>query len=103
MVVITRSNGHEYTQLPMESRKKITWARVYTLDDGTKWTIFTLADEMKKRYPHLYISIYMVRGRLNKHTSIDKIFAEPMKTRPPKKKDCKEVDSYLLKLVLRTI
>ena len=103
MVVVKRKNGHEYTKLPMESRKKPTWARVYTLDDGSKWTIFTLATELQKRFPYINISLYMVRTRLNKHTCLDKIFAEPIYTRPPKKKESKDVDMALLKLVLRTI
>ena len=104
MVVVKRKNGHEYTKLPMESRKKPAWARVYTLDDGSKWTIFTLATELQKRFPYINISLYMVRTRLNKHTCLDKIFAEPINTRPPiTKKESKDVDMALLKLVLRTI
>ena len=87
----------------MESRKKTTWARVYTLDDGSKWTIFTLSTELQKRFPYINISLYMVRTRLNKHTCLDKIFAEPIYTRPPKKKESKDVDMALLKLALRTI
>ena len=104
MVVVKRKNGREYAMLPMESRKRISWARLYTLDDGSKWTIFTLADELQKRFPYKHISLYMVRTRLNKHTCLDKIFAEPINTRPPiTNKESKDTDMALLKLVLRTI
>ena len=57
MVIVKRKNGHEYTKLPMESRKKPAWARVYTLDEGSKWTIFTLATELQKRIPYINISL----------------------------------------------
>ena len=103
MVVVTRKNGHEYTQLPMEWRKKISWARVYTLDDGSKWTIDSLVKELTKRFPTKFIQKPMVVQRLRKHTSLDKIFAEPMDTKPSTKKVPQEVEDELLKLVLRTL
>ena len=70
----------------MEWRKKITWARVYTLDDGSKWTIDSLVKELTKRFPTKFIQKPMVVQRLRKHTSLDKIFAEPMDTKPSTKK-----------------
>ena len=45
----------------------------------------------------------MIVQRLRKHTSLDKIFAEPMDTKPSTKKVPQEVEDELLKLVLRTL
>ena len=99
--------GLEYTLNPSGNR----WVRVFTLDDGTKWTVVQLQEELEILH-HKSFSLPTVRGRLLKHTDPKEIF-KPMHytangRRFGKKakfrlspKDENEME--LLKLVLRTI
>ena len=59
----------EYTLNPSKDR----WVRVFTLDDGTRWTVTELQKKLNKKYKKKF-STSTVRGRLLKYTSIEKVF-----------------------------
>jgi len=65
----------EYALNPSKSR----WVRVFTLDDGTKWTV----EEAQRRlnFKHkIRFSTSTARGRLLKYTSPEKVFMPLKKT-----------------------
>jgi len=56
--------------------------RVYTLDDGTKWTVYQASNKLNAKWKRKDTSIPMMRGRLNKSSNPEVIFAKPIKTKP---------------------
>ena len=96
----------EYTLNPSKSR----WVRVFTLDDGTKWTVTELQKKLNKKYKKKF-STSTVRGRLLKYTSIEKVFMPLNKTklagrkkgyqRPTTKEELKSRE--MMNLALRSI
>ena len=56
--------------------------RVYTLDDGTKWTVYQASNKLNAKWKRKDTSIPMMRGRLNKSTKPEIIFSRPITTRP---------------------
>ena len=56
--------------------------RVYTLDDGTQWTIEQAQNKMNAKWKRKDITTHMMRGRLNKSTNPEIIFSRPITTRP---------------------
>ena len=99
--------GLEYTLNPKGDR----WVRVFLLDDGSKWTVVQVQEELGVLYDTRF-SLPTVRGRLLKHTDPKEIFKPMHYTSKGKRfgkkakfllspKDEEEME--LLKLVLRTI
>ena len=56
--------------------------RVYTLDDGTQWTVEQASNKLNAKWKRKDTSIHMMRGRLNKSSNPEVVFAKPNKTRP---------------------
>ena len=56
--------------------------RVYTLDGGTKWTVYQASNKLNAKWKRKDTSIPMMRGRLNKSSNPEVIFAKPIKTKP---------------------
>jgi len=56
--------------------------RVYTLDDGTQWTVVQASNKLNAKWKRKDTSIPMMRGRLNKSSNPEVIFAKPIKTKP---------------------
>ena len=56
--------------------------RVYTLDDGTQWTVVQASNKLNAKWKRKDTSIHMMRGRLNKSSNPEVVFAKPNKTRP---------------------
>ena len=59
----------EYTLNPSKDR----WVRVFTLDDGTKWTVTEAQKRLNFKHK-MKFSTSTARGRLLKHTSPEKVF-----------------------------
>ena len=72
----------EYTLNPSKTR----WVRVFTLDDGTRWTVTELQKKLNKKYKKKF-STSTVRGRLLKYTSIEKVFMPLNKTKLARRKN----------------
>jgi hypothetical protein len=66
----------EYTLNPSKSR----WVRVFTLDDGTKWTVTELQKKLNFKHK-VKFSTSTARGRLLKYTSPEKVFMPLNKTK----------------------
>jgi len=96
----------EYTLNPSKTR----WVRVFTLDDGTRWTVTELQKKLNKKYKKKF-STSTVRGRLLKYTSIEKVFMPLKKTklagrkkgyqRPTTKEELKSRE--MMRIALRSI
>jgi hypothetical protein len=56
--------------------------RVYTLDDGTKWTVKQASNKLNAKWKRKDTSIPMMRGRLNKSSNPEVIFGKPHITKP---------------------
>ena len=100
-------DGLEYTLNPSGDR----WVRVFILDDGSKWTVVQVQEELGQLYDTRF-SLPTVRGRLLKHTDPKEIFKPMHYTSKGKRfgKKAKfllspddEKEMELLKLALRTI
>ena len=72
---VKATEGDEYILNPSKTR----WIRVFTLDDGSKWTVTKLQKKLNFIYK-MKFSTATVRGRLLKHTSPKKIFITLRKT-----------------------
>ena len=72
---VKAKEGDEYILNPSKTR----WIRVFTLDDGSKWTVTKLQKKLNFIYK-MKFSTATVRGRLLKHTSPEKIFIPLRKT-----------------------
>ena len=72
---VKAKEGDEYILNPSKTR----WIRVFTLDDGSKWTVTKLQKKLNFIYK-MKFSTATVRGRLLKHTSPKKIFITLRKT-----------------------
>ena len=59
----------EYTLNPSKSR----WVRVFTLDDGSKWTVTEAQRRLNFKHK-MKFSTSTARGRLLKYTSPEKVF-----------------------------
>lgn len=59
----------EYTLNPSKDR----WVRVFTLDDGTKWTVTEAQKRLNFKHK-MKFSTSTARGRLLKYTSPEKVF-----------------------------
>ena len=79
--------------------------RVYTLDDGSKWTIYEIQNKLKSRWKNKDIGLHIVRARVYKHTDPEKIFAKPIVTRPRTTltKTEQEIERDMMNLALRNI
>ena len=66
----------EYTLNPSKTR----WVRVFTLDDGTKWTVTELQKKLNFKHK-VKFSTSTARGRLLKYTSPEKVFMPLNKTK----------------------
>ena len=66
----------EYTLNPSKSR----WVRVFTLDDGTRWTVTEAQKKLNFKYKKRF-STSTTRGRLLKYTSPEKVFMPLNKTK----------------------
>ena len=96
----------EYTLNPSKTR----WVRVFTLDDGTKWTVTELQKKLNKKYKKKF-STSTARGRLLKYTSPEKVFMPLKKTklagrkkgyqRPTTKEELKSRE--MMRIALRSI
>ena len=78
--------------------------RIYTLDDGTEWTVESATKAINKRW-HVNSTPYMVRARLNKSTNPKVIFAKPIQTKPRTILTTKEEDiaRQMMNLALKSI
>ena len=72
---VKAKEGDEHILNPSKTR----WIRVFTLDDGSKWTVTKLQKKLNFIYK-MKFSTATVRGRLLKHTSPKKIFITLRKT-----------------------
>ena len=79
--------------------------RVYTLDDGTEWTVYQILNKIKSKWKNKDVELSLVRARIQKHRNPDKIFAKPILTRPRTllTKSQKEIDREMMNLALRKI
>ena len=66
---VKAKEGDEYILNPSKNR----WVRVFTLDDGTKWTVTELQKKLNFKHKKKF-STATTRGRLLKYTSPEKIF-----------------------------
>tara|TARA_R110000787_G_scaffold266592_1_gene372748 strand:- start:273 stop:554 length:282 start_codon:yes stop_codon:yes gene_type:complete len=89
---------------PFKARKDYV-LRVYTLDDGTKWTIVDIQNKIKSKWKTKDVELSLVRARIFKHTDPEKVFAKPIVTRPRTvlTKSQKDIDREMMKLALRNI
>ncbi len=55
--------------------------RVYTLNDGTEWTVISATKTINKRWK-VDATTHMVRARLNKSDNPEVVFAKPTQTKP---------------------
>ena len=72
---VKAKEGDEYALNPSKTR----WVRVFTLDDGSKWTVTQLQKKLNFKYK-MKFSTSTARGRLLKYTSPKKIFMPLKKT-----------------------
>jgi hypothetical protein len=79
--------------------------RVYTLDDGTQWTVYQILNKIKSKWKNKDVELSLVRARIQKHRNPDKIFAKPILTRPRTllTKSQKDIDREMMNLALRKI
>ena len=68
--------GDEYALNPSKDR----WVRVFTLDDGTKWTVTELQKKLNFKHK-MKFTTSTARGRLLKYTSPEKVFMPLNKTK----------------------
>ena len=73
---VKAKEGDEYILNPSKTR----WVRVFTLDDGSKWTVTELQKKLNKKYKKKF-STSTVRGRLLKYTLLEKVFMPLKKTK----------------------
>ena len=66
---VKAKEGDEYALNPSKTR----WVRVFTLDDGSKWTVTQLQKKLNFKYK-MKFSTSTARGRLLKYTSPEKVF-----------------------------
>ena len=79
--------------------------RVYTLDDGTEWTVNQILNKIKSKWKNKDVELSLVRARIQKHTDPEKIFAKPILTRPrtvPTKTE-QDISREMMNLALRNI
>jgi len=79
--------------------------RVYTLDDGTEWTVNQILNKIKSKWKNKDVELSLVRARIQKHTDPEKIFAKPILTRPrtvPTKTE-QDISREMMNLALRKI
>ncbi len=79
--------------------------RVYTLDDGTEWTVNQILNKIKSKWKNKDVALSLVRARIQKHTDHEKIFAKPIVTRPrtlPTKTE-QDISREMMNLALRNI
>ena len=79
--------------------------RVYTLDDGTQWTIIDILNKIKSKWKNKDVSIALARARIYKHTDPELVFAKPIVTKPrtvPTKTE-QEISREMMNLALRKI
>ena len=96
----------EYTLNPSKTR----WVRVFTLDDGTKWTVTEAQKRLNFKHK-MKFSTSTARGRLLKYTSPEKVFMPLNKTklagrkkgyqRPTTKEELKSRE--MMRIALRSI
>ena len=72
---VKAKEGDEYILNPAKDR----WVRVFTLDDGSKWTVTELQKKLNFKYK-MKFSTSTARGRLLKYTSPEKVFMPLQKT-----------------------
>ena len=66
---VKAKEGDEYTL----NLSKTRWVRVFTLDDGTKWTVTEAQKRLNFKHK-MRFSTSTTRGRLLKYTSPEKVF-----------------------------
>ena len=78
--------------------------RIYTLNDGTEWTIPSAIKVINKRWK-VDATPHMVRARLNKSDKPEVIFAKPTQTKPRTILTTKEEDiaRKMMNLALKSI
>jgi hypothetical protein len=78
--------------------------RVYTLDDGTEWTVESATKHINKRWK-VHVTTHMTRARLNKSTDPEVIFRKPISTKPRTILTSKEevIAQEMMKLALKNI
>jgi len=79
--------------------------RVYTLDDGTEWTVNQILNKIKSKWKNKDVALSLVRARILKHRDPEKIFAKPILTRPrtvPTKTE-QDISREMFHLALRKI
>ena len=79
--------------------------RVYTLDDGTEWTVNQILNKIKSKWKNKDVALSLVRARILKHTDPEKIFAKPILTRPrtvPTRTE-QDISREMMNLALRKI
>jgi len=78
--------------------------RIYTLDDGTKWTVLSATKAINKRWK-VDATPHMVRARLNKSDKPEVVFAKPTQTKPRTILTTKEEDiaRQMMNLALKNI
>jgi len=78
--------------------------RVYTLDDGTEWTVESATKKINKRWK-VNVTTHMTRARLNKSTNPEVIFKKPINTKPRTVLTTKEeaISQEMMKLALKNI
>jgi hypothetical protein len=78
--------------------------RVYTLDDGTEWTVESATKKINKRWK-VNVTTHMTRARLNKSTNPEVIFKKPISTKPRTILTTKEEDiaRQMMNLALKKI
>ena len=79
--------------------------RVYTLDDGTEWTIIDILNKIKSKWKNKDVSISLARARIYKHTDPELVFAKPIVTKPRTvlTKTEQEISREMMNLALRNI
>lgn len=87
------------------TRNGVKPLRVYTLDDGTQWTVYEVLNKIKSKWKNKDVALTLAQARVYKHTDPDKIFAKPILTRPrtiPSKTE-QEISREMMNLALRNI
>jgi len=90
---------------PKTIRKGAKPLRVYTLDDGSQWTVYEILNKLKSKWKNKDISLALARARVQKHTDPDKVFCKPIVTKPrtvPSKTQ-QEIEREMFNFALRTI
>ena len=72
--------------------------RVYTLDDGTEWTVNQILNKIKSKWKNKDVELSLVRARIQKHTDPEKIFAKPIPTKTEQ-----DISREMMNLALRKI